>query len=121
MKLRTSINSIVAIFLVINSVSMLAKADSKHQFSEPVAALHKVLAPLWHAESGKDRQANTCDNILPMKKLSRAIEASENLLETLNDLKLTCNGTISEFDQQFHIVHDAFHKVVDREKVQRSK
>ncbi|MGX5172623.1 hypothetical protein ACUR5C_01185 [Aliikangiella sp. IMCC44653] len=119
MKLSTIINSLVAIFFSLSSASLFAKSDKEHQFSEPVAALHKVLAPLWHAESGKERQGNTCDNILTMTKLSAEIDASEKLLKTLNDLDLTCNGTISAFDAQFHIVHDAFHEIVDREKAQK--
>lgn len=108
-----------------------AHADGKHEHDFPasVTTFHDTMAPLWHAEAGDARKADTCAALEDMKTKAAAIgegevpekaadqaeawsSASTELGTKLDALAATCDASTEEFDAAFHDVHEAFHTLV---------
>jgi hypothetical protein len=86
-----------------------------HHFAKDVDALHKVLAPLWHAKPGKARSQKVCAQAGQLGSLSRDIRSGDNtaLLTSITALKAQCQTAPADIDAVFSQVHDAFHRLVD--------
>lgn len=108
-----------------------AHADGKHEHDFPasVTSFHDTMAPLWHAEAGDARKADTCAALEDMKTKASAIgeaevpekaadqaeawsSASTELDTKLDALAAACDASTEEFDAAFHDVHEAFHTLV---------
>jgi len=105
------------------------KHQHEHDFPASVTTFHDAMAPLWHAEAGETRQADTCAALQDMKTKAAAIgdadvpekaadqaeawtTAGTELGTKLEALAATCEGSTEEFDAAFHEVHEAFHALV---------
>lgn len=106
-------------------------AEHEHEGGHPeltpeMHAFHDQLAPLWHAEPGPQRQADTCDSIPTLEQGVASIAAAPvpagvdgatwtgavGALDTsLDELQTSCAG--AEFDATFSTVHDRFHALMD--------
>lgn len=103
-----------------------------HRFPPAVDAFHAVLAPLWHAEPGPARVADTCQGVGELESKAQAIqtapmpesltadqepawrEAGQTLLTSIDALETACNADgRPDFDASFIAAHDAFHGLVD--------
>lgn len=99
-----------------------------HDFPPAVDAFHEVLQPLWHAEAGDARVADTCAATADLLDKADAIvfaDAPEGtsdadawktnataLTSALQALDETCKDDPASFDASFKGVHDAFHELV---------
>lgn len=105
--------------------------EHKHEFPPNVDAFHDVLKPLWHADAGEKRTADTCaqakslsaaamkiaEGDVPEKAAAHADawkQASEGLIAAVSDLEMTCGNPerLGMFDDGFKNVHDAFHALI---------
>lgn len=114
---RKFIKLIVAL-AALNVASASAEGNHEkhhHQFPKDVDALHKVLAPLWHAKPGKARSQKVCAQAGQLGSLSRDIRSGNNtaLLISITALKAQCQTAPADIDAVFSQVHDAFHRLVD--------
>jgi hypothetical protein len=102
------------------------------ELTPEMTAFHDVLAPLWHAEAGPQRMADTCAAVDNMRGLGEQVIAhppatvdetawvneGSFLQNTLNELEASCanNGEPDEgvltFDAAFERVHEAFHAIM---------
>ena len=104
-------------------------AQHEHDFPPTVTAFHDTMAPLWHAEAGDARKADTCAALPDMQAKAAAIgqaevpekaaaqseawtTASTELGTKLDALATSCDGPTEAFDAAFHDVHEAFHALV---------
>lgn len=86
-----------------------------HAFAKDVDALHSVLAPLWHAQPGKERARNVCAQVDRLDGLTRDIRSSDTkaMLASIAALKAQCLANPAEIDVAFAKVHDAFHDLAE--------
>ncbi len=109
-----------------------------HEHPEMTGALremHDVLAPLWHAPKGPERETKTCEAIPTFVQRAGAIDknvpesarakeaayraAAQGLVTAVGSLETECakpSGGRAEFDAKFHDVHEAFHKVMENSR-----
>lgn len=126
MNLVTKVYALALVLLV----SLAAQAEEKsrhHDFPVAVAGFHDVMAPLWHAPSGEQRDQKICEqhpNLVAHLGKIRAAKipknvvssdewqnAIENLSEGLTSVKHMCaSGRTPEYS--FAIVHEGFHELV---------
>jgi hypothetical protein len=111
-----------------------AKPEEHHVGEHPelpaeLTAFHDVLAPLWHAEAGAQRETDTCAAVPAMQEKAAAIAAapppgdvdaalwgkqSDVLAGSVDMLGAGCgSGEQHDFDGEFGAVHDAFHGLLD--------
>lgn len=86
-----------------------------HAFAKDVDALHGALAPLWHAQPGKERAREVCAQVERLEGLTREIRSGDNkaMLASIAGLKAQCLANPAEIDAAFAKVHDAFHDLVE--------
>jgi hypothetical protein len=106
------------------------EAGEHPELTPEMAGFHDVLAPLWHADPGPDREANACDNGGELLNAAAAIQDAgppegvsggdwdanvQVLMLSIQDLMDTCSGSSKNltFDQAFGAVHDGFHGLMD--------
>ncbi|MCA9686934.1 MAG: hypothetical protein KC457_32510 [Myxococcales bacterium] len=103
--------------------------DHEHDFPGGVKTFHDLLSPLWHAEPGDERTANTCNAVADMLTKAQAVAAeaapeaasSEDdwkarggeLVTAVQGLQAACEGDRAGFDGAFEGVHDAFHALIE--------
>jgi hypothetical protein len=105
-------------------------ADGEHHANLPpdVNAFHELLRPLWHAEMGDKRRADTCAAAPQMTSNADAIgksvppqtanadrwtAATKGLVEAVPALDAACkSGDAAKFETAFSGVHDAFHALM---------
>jgi len=84
---------------------------------DAVANFHELLAPLWHAEEGPQRVADTCNAVPEMQTRAQAVadahqdQASATLVRTVTELGAECGGSRAAFPDKLAAVHEAFHAV----------
>jgi hypothetical protein len=90
-----------------------------------IDSFHETLGPLWHAEHGDKRKADTCGGLGGMKDQAVQIigraradhagwEGNANALsKAIDDLGVVCGGGAGDFDAAFSSVHDAFHVLME--------
>ncbi len=101
------------------------------ELTPEMTSFHDVLAPLWHADAGPDREANTCNASSGMLNAGAKIQDAPTpegvaqadweanvqvLMLSIVDLQDTCSGTGKDgmtFDQAFGAVHDGFHGLME--------
>jgi hypothetical protein len=86
-----------------------------HAFAKDVDALHAALAPLWHAQPGKERARNVCAQVERLDGLAREIRSGDAraMLASIEGLKAQCLASPAEIDAAFAKVHDAFHDLAE--------
>ena len=114
----------------------------EHQLPPAMTAFHDIMAPLWHANEGEQRVADTCAKLPDMVDGVEAISdegapegtpavdawlaAVSDLSSQLETLQQVCEGgppstaegsypaegSLAEFQAEFTGVHDAFHAVM---------
>ena len=86
-----------------------------HSFSKDVDALHAVLAPLWHAEAGKERSQKVCTQVDTLEGLTKEINGADTkpLLTSLTALRKQCQANPTKIDVAFSQVHEAFHHLAE--------
>lgn len=91
------------------------REQHSHAFAKDVDALHAALAPLWHAQPGKERTRNVCAQVERLEGLSREIRSGDNkaMLASIAGLKAQCLANPAEIDLAFAKVHDAFHDLAE--------
>ena len=101
-----------------------------HQLPPAMTAFHDIMAPLWHANEGEQRVADTCAKLQDMADGVEAIsdegapestphegvwrDAVSDLSSQVEALQDACEAgpSLEEFQGQFTGVHDAFHAVM---------
>lgn len=86
-----------------------------HSFAKDVDALHTVLAPLWHAPSGKERSRNVCAQAHRLESLASEIRSGDSkaLQTSIAALRAQCQANPSDIDAVFTQVHEAFHHLAE--------
>jgi hypothetical protein len=102
----------------------------EHDFPPAMDAFHGVMAPLWHADQGDQRLADTCAKTADFHGAVQGVydagapegvdastwdTAFADLAESVNGLEITCNdnpGELEPFQDAFKGVHDAFHALM---------
>ena len=86
-----------------------------HQFPQDVDAFHSVLAPIWHAQPGKERSRNACAKANEMEKLAKDIRSGDAspLVAAVGSLKKSCRGKQGDVDTALTQVHEAFHRLIE--------
>lgn len=86
-----------------------------HAFAKDVDALHAALAPLWHAQPGKERTRAVCAQAERLEGLTREIRSGDTkaLLASIAALKAQCKANPAKIDAAFAKVHDAFHDLAE--------
>lgn len=102
----------------------------QHAFEAGVKNFHDVLSPLWHAEAGEKRVADTCTASADLAGKAAAIEAepvpaaangqddawktkAAALTASVKELETVCAGDRATFDAAFTKVHDSFHALIE--------
>ncbi len=87
-----------------------------HAFPKDVDAFHATLAPLWHAQAGKQRSANVCAQAGKLESLAGEIRKVDTkaLVASVAVLKAQCNTSPINIDAAFSEVHEAFHRVMEQ-------
>lgn len=103
--------------LALTSIPVMAeKGSHSHNFSKEAVAFHDVMSPLWHADSGPQRVAATCAKVNTMKDLARQVKKADNLVSSVIALTSVCENDLSKFEETFHALHEAFHRVIEAEE-----
>lgn len=100
----------------------------EHDFPAAVDHFHSTMQPLWHAEAGEARTADTCAATAELIERAEAIVAAEappkasdvdawktsaeGLVSAARALDETCTNDPGSFDASFKGLHDAFHQLV---------
>lgn len=109
--------ALIAALLLIGGSALAEDKRERHPhaFAKDVDALHAALAPLWHAQPGKERARNVCAQVDRLDGLSRDIRSGDNkaLLASIAGLKAQCLASPAEIDAAFAKVHDAFHDLAE--------
>jgi hypothetical protein len=111
-----SIVVVVAAALMVGSVVAEDRHERhRHQFANDVNAFHSALAPLWHAQSGKERSQKVCAQATQLESLAREIRSADSrpLLASVTALKAKCQVNPADIDGAFSQVHDAFHRLAE--------
>jgi hypothetical protein len=114
---RKPFNMIAMIAVGLVAGSSLAQdrhENHSHAFPKDVDAFHATLAPLWHAQAGKQRSANVCAQAGKLESLASEIRKVDTkaLVASVTALKAQCNASPTNIDTAFSDVHDAFHRVM---------
>lgn len=90
-----------------------------HAFAGDVEAFHSILAPVWHADPGRERSRNACAKGGEMEQAARDIRSADaaSLLAAITAFKVQCKDKPSEADAALADVHTAFHRLIDRKPV----
>jgi hypothetical protein len=86
------------------------------KLSGPLKEFHDVLAPLWHADKGPEREKKTCAAIATFEERAAAVK-DEPMIAAVGQLKAECGkaeGARSEFDAKFGVMHEAFHRAAEK-------
>jgi len=83
-------------------------------FAKDIDAFHSVLAPVWHAPQGKQRDLDTCsaaERMATLAKDIRSIDAS-GLQASVAALKARCGEGAVDIEGPLFEVHEAFHRLI---------
>ena len=86
-----------------------------HRFAADVDAFHSVLAPVWHAAPGKERNRNACWQTARMAKLVQEIRSADagRLQASIDVLKERCRDAKDGVEEALSDVHDEFHRLIE--------
>jgi hypothetical protein len=101
----------------------------EHEGMPPeMTKFHDILRPLWHAEKGPKRMADTCAAIAELRSTADAVAkatpptqanadtwttGTRALVAAVTDLEAVCKANESaKFEAAFGKVHDAFHALM---------
>lgn len=86
-----------------------------HRFAKDVDAFHGVLAPVWHAAPGKERNRNACAKAGRMEILAKDIRSADAtpLQASVAGLKKQCRDGAGDIEGALSDVHDAFHRLIE--------
>jgi hypothetical protein len=108
--------AITAATLLVGSVAAEDQHDGHaHDFASDIAAFHSVLAPLWHAGTGRERSRQICAQAVRLENQAMEIHSadSKQLLTTLDTLRTQCQTSPANVDAAFAQVHEAFHRLAE--------
>lgn len=89
-----------------------------HHFPADVDALHGVLAPVWHADRGAERNRDACARAGRMAGLAQAIRSTDaaRLQASLATLAKTCTDGKGDVERALFDVHEEFHRLIEPRK-----
>jgi hypothetical protein len=114
--LANLIGLIVVALLVEFAIAEEPHDEHMHQgVAKDVDALHAVLAPLWHAQSGKERSQVVCAKANKLESLAKDIRAGDTkaLLLAIAALEKQCQAGQTDIDAALSDVHEAFHRLAE--------
>jgi hypothetical protein len=82
----------------------------------PLKEFHDVLAPLWHADKGPEREKKTCAATASFEERAAAAK-DEGIIAAVGALKVECakaEGGRADFEAKFAAVHEAFHHAAEK-------
>jgi hypothetical protein len=90
--------------------------NHSHAFPKDIDAFHATLAPLWHAQAGKQRSESVCAQAGKLESLASEIRKADTkaLVASVTALKAQCKASPTNIDSAFSDVHDAFHRVMEQ-------
>jgi hypothetical protein len=112
--------NLIAVFVVgLFAGSTLAQdrhENHSHAFPKDIDAFHATLAPLWHAQAGKQRSESVCAQAGKLESLASEIRKADTkaLVASVTALKAQCKASPTNIDSAFSDVHDAFHRVMEQ-------
>lgn len=111
-------NLVVAVIFSLSTGIVLGEGkieNHAHEFASDVDDFHAVLAPLWHANPGKERTRSVCAQTDELNDLGRRIQSGdpEALLSSIAELRKECQEASPEIEAVFSQVHHAFHNLVE--------
>ncbi len=108
-----------------------ADGEQMHdELSPEMKTFHDVLAPLWHADKGAKRSADTCAAVPQLKTNADGIATAtppvstnadtwttgtRALVAAIGELETACKGK-ADIEAPFAKVHDAFHNLMKQAK-----
>lgn len=116
---QTNFVALMAAALLAGSAFAQDKHENHdHAFAKDVDAFHSLLAPLWHADAGKERSRKVCAQADKLESLGREIRGPDamSLVESVRALRLRCQTDPTRIDEAFARVHEAFHRVAEHPK-----
>lgn len=103
--------------------------EHEHSFPAEMGAFHDKLAPLWHADEGQPRVAETCAATGELDALAAGVkngavpagvdpakygERADALIASIVKLSAACGSPDrATFDADFGGVHSAFHALIE--------
>ncbi len=93
-----------------------AEEAHKHDFAPDVASFHEILAPLWHAEAGPERNTDICSSLVTLQERADAIDSADAsaLVQSVSALGDACAGDDAAIEAAFSAAHDAFHALIGK-------
>lgn len=105
-----------------------AHAEHEHDLPAELAALHDVLAPVWHADAGATRASLACTQAAELATRSAAVntmltpepvdglpwsQATARLVAASDALTSECAASGPEVETRLSSLHDEFHGLVE--------
>ncbi|MBI2305802.1 MAG: hypothetical protein HYU78_00735 [Rhodocyclales bacterium] len=89
-----------------------------HHFPKDVDAFHGVLAPVWHAPRGKERNQDACTKAGRMERLAKDIRSTDasGLQASITTLTKQCQGGNGDVEGALFDVHEEFHRLIEPKK-----
>ncbi len=103
--------------------------DGHHRLTPELKGFHDLLSPLWHADKGEARRADTCKAVPDFKTRAAAVKAAappasvdpagwtaagSDLEGAVAGLETACAGSDpAAFDTAFEAVHTRFHHAME--------
>lgn len=94
--------------------------DHHGDLPAPLAALHDVLAPVWHMDEGPERQAAACESAADFVTLSgdagQGYASGAALSEAAVALQGECGANAEGVASAFDAFHTRFHEVMEQSR-----
>ncbi|HEX5803617.1 MAG TPA: hypothetical protein VFY24_11380 [Azospira sp.] len=86
-----------------------------HHFAADVDAFHGVLAPVWHAARGVQRNQDACGQAGRMASLAKEIRSTDAsaLQARIVTLQAACGEAKGDVEGALFEVHEAFHRLIE--------
>ncbi len=93
-------------------------AHHHHHFPKDIDAFHSVLAPVWHAPQGRQRNHDACGEAGRMERLAKDIRSTDasGLQASIATLKIACGRNVADVEGPLFDVHEEFHRLIDPKK-----
>lgn len=116
-KLKTLMAAAVAAFAATTAGGVVAAEQHHHHhhFAPDVDAFHGVLAPVWHADRGAQRNRDACAQAGRMASLAKEIRSADAaaLQAGIVTLQAACGDAKGDVEGALFEVHEAFHRLIE--------
>lgn len=118
-KLKTLMAAAVAAIAATTAGGALAAEPNEHRhhhhFAADVDAFHGVLAPVWHAARGAQRNQDACGQAGRMASLAKEIRSTDAtaLQARIVTLQAACGEAKGDVEGALFDVHEAFHRLIE--------